>query len=175
MKLRTLTTAELKRLLDLGDAALSDLAARGLLVKSGRNSWDAASVAGYVRHLRETAAGRRGGGGLDLATERARLTQLQSLKARLDYFERAGKLVNAEAVERDLFAVFRRTRERLLVEVPPRVGPLVAVEEDSARCEQIVEDAIREALTDLASRATRTPAASAGASRNPSEAAGDDR
>lgn len=144
-----MTTREIKALLGLGDAALADLAARGVLRKAGRNDWDPVSVRGYVEGLREEAAGRRGRGRLSLVDERAKLAKVQAERGRLELARAAGGLLDAEVVRREVFALLRTVRDRLL-EVPARIAADVAAESDVVRAEKLIDAEIRAVETTLA-------------------------
>ena len=68
---------------------------------------------------------------------------------RLDYEERTGKLLNAEDVAKDAFAVARRVRDRLL-NIPSRMASVLASETDSKAIERLLIQELRVALEELA-------------------------
>lgn len=72
-----IATGELAELFDVTAKTIADLARRGIIVSAGkRGRWLLQpSVSGYVRHLREEAAGRGGEAGADV---RARLASAQA-------------------------------------------------------------------------------------------------
>lgn len=67
---------------------------------------------------------------------------------RLDYEERTGKLLNAEDVAREAFAVARRVRDRLLC-IPSRMAAVLASETDSKAIERLMDQELRIALEEL--------------------------
>ncbi|MBF0116440.1 MAG: hypothetical protein HQM04_15540 [Magnetococcales bacterium] len=68
---------------------------------------------------------------------------------RLDYEERTGKLLNAEDVAKEAFAVARRVRDRLL-NIPSRMASVLASETDSKAIERLLSQELRVALEELA-------------------------
>ena len=67
---------------------------------------------------------------------------------RLDYEERTGKLLNAEDVAKDAFAVARRVRDRLL-NIPSRMASVLASETDGKVIEHLLTQELRVALEEL--------------------------
>ena len=67
---------------------------------------------------------------------------------RLDYEERTGKLLNAEDVAKEAFAVARRVRDRLL-NIPSRMASVLASETDSKAIERLLSQELRIALEEL--------------------------
>ncbi|WP_130472993.1 hypothetical protein [Candidatus Magnetaquicoccus inordinatus] len=68
---------------------------------------------------------------------------------RLDYEERTGKLLNAEDVAKEAFALARRVRDRLL-NIPSRMASVLASETDSKTIESMLSQELRIALEELA-------------------------
>ena len=68
--------------------------------------------------------------------------------ARLDYEERAGRLVDAEKVKQAAFEQGRRTKEKILA-VPARVAPALAAAKTRAECARIVADELHRVLEEL--------------------------
>ena len=68
---------------------------------------------------------------------------------RLDYEERTGKLLNAEDVAKEAFALARRVRDRLL-NIPSRMASVLASETDSKAIETLLTQELRIALEELA-------------------------
>lgn len=100
------TQAEFGTLVGISQPAVSDLLTRGVLQAGGTaGEW----LTAYCAHLREVAAGRAAEGGVDLATERARLAR-----------EQADKIGMQNAVTRGELAP-----RALLVEVLTRTAPKV--------------------------------------------------
>ncbi|MBF0399659.1 MAG: hypothetical protein HQL90_02710 [Magnetococcales bacterium] len=67
---------------------------------------------------------------------------------RLDYEERTGKLLNAEDVAKEAFALARRVRDRLL-NIPSRMASVLASETDSKTIEAMLSQELRIALEEL--------------------------
>jgi hypothetical protein len=67
---------------------------------------------------------------------------------RLDYEERTGKLLNAEDVAKEAFALARRVRDRLL-NIPSRMASVLASETDSKTIEALLSQELRIALEEL--------------------------
>lgn len=67
--------------------------------------------------------------------------------AELDYYERAGELVRADDVRRQAFDAGRRIRDALM-QLPERLAPELAVEEDAHSIRARIEGEIRMALGD---------------------------
>ena len=68
--------------------------------------------------------------------------------AKLDYEERAARLVDAEKVKQAAFEQGRRTKEKILA-VPARVAPALAAAKTRAECARIVADELRRVLEEL--------------------------
>jgi hypothetical protein len=75
-------------------------------------------------------------------TYRARL-------AKLDYEERIGHLVAAAEVRDAAFNTYRRFRDAML-NIPNRIAPVLAAENDAAVVHEVLAAAIREALGEFA-------------------------
>lgn len=68
--------------------------------------------------------------------------------AKLDYEERSGKLVDADGVRAQLFALGRRARDTLLG-VPDRLAPILAGETDAATIHRLLAQEIERGLSEL--------------------------
>lgn len=80
----------------ISQQAVSDLAARGVLVDGATcGVW----LRAYCSHIREVAAGRATNGDLDLATERARLAKEQADKVAMQNAVTRGELAPAYLIE----------------------------------------------------------------------------
>lgn len=108
-----ITTAQLAKLFDTTPKTIADLAKRGIIVSAGnRGRWQLEpSVTGYVKHLREEAAGRGGDAGADA---RARLGAAQATLAETKAKKLAGELVEVSDVEAKWSATCRAIRSRVL-------------------------------------------------------------
>ena len=67
---------------------------------------------------------------------------------RLDYEERTGKLLNADDVAKEAFAIAHRVRDRLL-NIPSRMASVLASETDSKAIELLLSQELRIALEEL--------------------------
>lgn len=112
----------LVRIFAISPRAVNDLAARGILVKSGHDCYDLdLSVMAYTAHLREIASGRGGeAAGQNLTAERARLAAVQAEEKALKVAKAKGELVAAEGVEREWAAILQKVRAGVLA-IPARI------------------------------------------------------
>jgi len=69
--------------------------------------------------------------------------------ARLDYMERVGTLVPADAVRAEQFTAFRELRDAL-EQLAPRVSQKLASETDPQRIEHVLRDEMRRVLANVA-------------------------
>ena len=70
--------------------------------------------------------------------------------AKLDFEERSGELIRVESVRSALASLVSSTREAIL-QVPARVAPVLAVENDPARLHDVLMEELQQALSQLAS------------------------
>ncbi len=73
----------------------------------------------------------------------------QARLAKIDYEERAGKLVSKDEVQVTAFNKFRQFRDHML-NIPDRVAAMVAAEAETAKCHEILATEIRRALNEFA-------------------------
>ena len=110
----------------------------------------AAVRVGYIRHLREIAAGRSAAyGELDLTAERARLAKAQAAKAERENKIAEGEFLEVAAVHRMVTGSFARVRAKLLA-LPSKLAPLVAPAMTEAKAQGMLKDDIYAALNELA-------------------------
>jgi hypothetical protein len=76
--------------------------------------------------------------------------------ARLDYEERAGRLVDAQAVRAAAFAEGKRTQDKLMA-LEARLAPLVAMKTRS-ECARVIRLELRRLLEELAGPAEKAKA-----------------
>lgn len=114
-----------------------------------RNLYDAAAVVGWWRD-REIARLIEGEDGklLDLNHERARLAKAQADRQELALARERGELVPVELVGEAVGSDYTRVRARLLA-MPTKAAALLAPETDTAICQSILDDLVREALSEL--------------------------
>lgn len=110
----------------------------------------------YCERLRDQAAGRLGNtpDGLDLVQERANLARHQGAIAELRARELRGELIRVDAV-RSVWATRVVSTRDALLQIPFRLSPVLAAENDLHAVTRLLEDEIRQALAQL-SGATAT-------------------
>lgn len=148
-----MTTAALADLLGLSTRTVRELAARGIVVRSGRRGefCVAKSVLAYCEHLREVAAGRGGEDAvLELSAERAKLAHEQTIGHALKNAALRGELVEASAVERQWADTLRLVRAGMLA-VPSRCQQRLA--HLAAADVSIIDREIRDALAEIGNKA----------------------
>ena len=82
------------------------------------------------------------------AASRAAREGYQARLVKLDFEQRSGKLVDADEVRAQLFALGRRARDALMG-VPDRLAPILAGESDRAVIHQLLAEEIARGLTEL--------------------------
>src|SRR5512135_11532 len=137
-----IATGELAELFDVTAKTIADLARRGIIVSAGkRGRWLLQpSVSGYVRHLREEAAGRGGEADADV---RARLASAQADLAAEKVKAMRGETLPTAEVEALWTSKLRAFRNRILG-IPQKVQNL------SARQTVVLMQELRAALDELA-------------------------
>jgi phage terminase Nu1 subunit (DNA packaging protein) len=138
----TVSSAELQSVLGVNSGMLATLARDGVVQRAKQRGRYllTPSVQGYIKHLRDAAAGR---GGEDAAKARARLGQAQATLAETKAKVLSGELVDASAVEAKWTSACRAIRATVLAvadrmrDLPPRQHVKLAQE-------------LRAALSDLA-------------------------
>ena len=68
--------------------------------------------------------------------------------AKLEYEKRSEKLISRDEVKIEAFNLGRRVRDRLM-NIPHRMGAVLAAETDAAHIEHLIEDELRIALEEL--------------------------
>lgn len=102
----TVSEADLARVLGIAPRTLRDAAKAGHVVRTGRGGYDlAASIAGFVRHLRNTVETRSSG------TERLRSTK--NSIAELDLAIRRRELIAVDEVDEILMRVVGRVHAEM--------------------------------------------------------------
>ena len=145
------TLAEIADHLDLSVTSVSALKRAGVIPEAPRagHNLGVCRVA-YIRHLRETAAGRSVAyGALDLTAERAALARAQTAKVERENNLAEGELVTVEEVHISVTSAFARVRSRLMA-LPARLTPLVAATSDKPEVQAIIKDAVYDTLSELA-------------------------
>ncbi len=145
------TLAEIADHLDLSVTSVSALKRAGVIPAAGRGAHDLDAVrVGYIRHLRETAAGRSAAyGTLDLTAERAALARAQTVKAERENKIADGKFLEVASFNRMATAAFLIVRGRLLG-IAPRLAPLWSAKATAAEAQEILRKEIYATLDELA-------------------------
>ena len=147
----TVKAEDLAGILGLSDAAVRQLARRGIVVKAGKGAFAfEKSVQNYCAHLRGLATGRKTNDGP--AAGRARLAKMQadSLEQRMAI--QRGELLSAKAVQDEWTGICRMVRTGIL-RIPRRAGSRLGLAPDAV---QALDDEVRAVLTELVQEATET-------------------
>ncbi len=144
--------AEVATHLDLSLARVSQLKSAGILpdAKRGKHDLNAVRVA-YIRHLRESAAGRGAAyGTLDLTAERARLAHAQAANMERKNAIQEGEYLERRSVHIMVTNTMAICRARLLA-IPHKLAPFMAPAMSAQAAGGILKKGIYECLDDLAS------------------------
>ncbi len=144
------TQAEVGAHLDLSDRSIRELLDKGVLpnARRGALNLDQCRVA-YIRHLRETAAGRGAGPAADdLTAERARLAREQADHFALKNAALRKELLPRADITRAVVAAFQLLRDRLTA-LPARLAGPLAATSDPAAVRGRLEDAVNGVLVEL--------------------------
>jgi phage terminase Nu1 subunit (DNA packaging protein) len=149
---KTVDAEELGSWLDVNPRRVRRLAERGIVERAGRGQYRLrASVAAYLGHLREVAAGRgpaTGPGAHDLVSERARLAKEQADHQEMKNDLMRGEVVPVAYAAADLGKRCARIRTRLLA-IPSETAVRVQRAKTAPEAEAIIRDVIYEALEEL--------------------------
>jgi terminase small subunit / prophage DNA-packing protein len=146
---KTMTTSDLSDLFGLSQRAVRDLSARGIITPVRRGRFElAASVRGYVEHLRSVASGRGGEVAvLELSAERAKLAHEQTIGHQLKNAALRRELVEADQVRSEWATLLRTIRAGMLA-VPSRCQQRLA--HLTAADVAVIDREVRDALTETA-------------------------
>lgn len=103
---------------------------------------------GAPQEEKQRTATKAGMGGMDLQTARRFNEQYKAALKKLEYEQKAGKLIEVERVQGVGFDAGRMIKERCL-SIADRCSPLVAAESDQFRCKQILVKEISQILEGL--------------------------
>lgn len=143
-----LGTAAMASLLGITPQRLNALAGRGVIPKASRGRWcPAEAVPAYCAHLREQAAGRGDGLGLDLVAERARLAARQAEKVELELALKRGAVVDAGEIRQEMTAMITAAKSKLLAVPSKARGRLSHLTVNDV---EFIEGLVHEALEELA-------------------------
>jgi len=150
------TQAEVAVHLDLSARSVRELRDAGAIPDPAQATLDELRVA-YLRHMRTVAAGRTTSGPLDPRQERAALDQARREAQELRNAQERGELVPGDDLQRTLVHLAMATRSRILA-VPSKLAQALAAAESPAQAHKIVEEALCEALEELADEGERAQA-----------------
>lgn len=125
-------TSDLCQILGVSRDTVARLAAEGVISRRSRGRWRlGATVAAYVNHLIERAAGRESDAarakGLDLVSERARLAKANANIRELEAQRLSARLIDRDEAYREFFARARIERDAWL-NWPSRISAVMAAE-----------------------------------------------
>lgn len=102
-----------------------------------------------MQPMANDAAGESGAKGPSYAQSRAIREAYQARLSKLEYEERSGKLVQADAARVAIFNTARKARDMLMA-VPDRVAPLVVGQTDAHEIHRILMDEVRRIAAEIA-------------------------
>lgn len=144
----TYPLSTISKLLMLTDRRVQQLVKDGHIPRAERGRYELVPVVqGYIKYLKDRAIGADTPGGE--VEDKARLMKARADIAQFEASRLAEDLVSVDEVERawaDLVASFRARS----LSIPTKAAPMVAVEETTESCHEIIETFIHEALAELA-------------------------
>jgi len=142
------TVLELAEHLGMSHKNANELIKKGVIEAKGRGKYDLdVARKQYITHVREVAAGRAKVGDLDLQ-ESALGWQRSRLTRKMENEVLRGSLVAIEDVAASMEKQLTRVRTKLLA-VPTKVAPEAHASSNVKEVQQLLEDAIIEALNEL--------------------------
>lgn len=139
---------ELAGLLDITPRRLAMLAAEGHVPAAKRGIYQVRpTIHGYLRYLHELAEVKDGSG--TLTSQRARLTQAKADIAEMQRRRLLSEMLPADQVATAWAAIVNRVRARLLA-IPSKFAPRVVITRKPADAQVVLQNAIDEALGELA-------------------------
>lgn len=144
--------SHIANILLLTERRVQQLSKDGVIPKMDHGRYDLVqAVQGYIKYLQERSLGRPSAPE-DYHTEKARLVKSQADKAELEVKTMRGELVEANAVASEWFSAVNDCKSRLL-SIASKAAPILASESNAGACQTIIDDLVREALTELGSYA----------------------
>ncbi len=143
------------KLLNLKYRRLYVLAEKGIIRKPQHGMWELVpTIQGYVSFLQTLAYGRKTlhedePGEIDYREEKAKLTQAQAEKARLEVNHLKGKLHKSEDVERITSDMLMRFKARI-TSMPSKIAGFLLGKQEITEVEAILKRHCNEALNELA-------------------------
>ena len=143
------TLSEVAAHLGVSSKYVNDLIAKGYIEKKDRGKYDIDECrASYIHNLREAAAGRAANGDLDLAEERARLAKEQADAKEMQNMVERGELLYMDDVIKDFEEQLMNCKTKLLA-APTKVAAEIFASRDVQEVQEIMEEAIKDALSEL--------------------------
>lgn len=141
--------SEIAAKLGINVATLRDFVARGIIEERPKGQYTYEECARqYLDHLREIAAGRMTSDGLSLQDERARLAKEQADAKEMENAIARGELVYISEIVKEFESQLVKARTKLLA-VPTKVAAEANAAATVKEVQQIIEDAVIEALSEL--------------------------
>jgi phage terminase Nu1 subunit (DNA packaging protein) len=142
---------QLGRLLGLSPNSVTRLIREKAFVRTGNGLFDAtACIRAYLKMREEVIRAKWSRDG----NAKARLAAARASLAELQLQERQGDVVDAAQVTRVVTAMIAQSRMRLLA-IPTRVAPRLCMAKSVTEAEQMIAEAIHEALIDLSTAPLR--------------------
>jgi phage terminase Nu1 subunit (DNA packaging protein) len=144
---QTYTTDFIARLFMITERRVQQLTKEKILPQIARGQYDPVpTIQAFIRYLNERI---KNGDDADLQKERALLTKAQRETAELELAVMRGELHKGDDVMRVWTENVTNCRSRLLA-IPTKVAPVLAETGDAQNIQEILKDAIYEALDELA-------------------------
>jgi phage terminase Nu1 subunit (DNA packaging protein) len=144
----TLPLDAISKLLDVTPRRVQQLAAEGVIPKAQRGKYELiGSVQGYVKYLRQRAAGVELGSEA-FTQQRARLTQTKADLAQMEHARLLGKYLLSEEVSMAWAAIVQNVRTRILT-IPAKLGSRILTCKSAQAAQDMMRAEIHEALEEL--------------------------
>ena len=141
--------SEIAAKLGINVGTFKDFVARGIIEERDRGQYTLEECAKqYLSHLREIAAGRVTADGLNLADERARLAKEQADAKEMENMVERGELLYMDDVIKDFEEQLMNCKTKLLA-APTKVAAEIFASRDVQEVQEIMEAAIKDALSEL--------------------------
>lgn len=141
--------SEISSKLGINVATFKDFVARGIIEERDRGQYTLEECAKqYLSHLREIAAGRMTTDGLNLADERARLAKEQADAKEMENMVERGELLYMDDVIKDFEDQLMNCKTKLLA-TPTKIAAEVFASRDVQEVQELMEEAIKDALSEL--------------------------
>lgn len=135
--------------LGINYSTFKGLITRGIVEErpTGQYSYEECSKQ-YLDHLRKVAANHMTADGLDLQAERARLAKEQADQKEMENAVERGDLVYINDIVKQFEDQLQKAKVKVLA-VPTKVAAEVHAAKEVKECKEIIEEAVKEALSEL--------------------------